>query len=139
MMVYYVDNTGVDFTYGRILDPQIRWGEEITFIISLGLIGCAFLLLEKFIKLYANTLVERSKTIETLEIEKEELKKEMERLTKENDNIDLDAPIQKVITTLQNISSDMQMDTTTKDQLSYVIKILSSNKLYAPSLEDKRK
>jgi hypothetical protein len=51
MMFYYIDTTGVSFKYGRILEPGISWGQEITFIISLGLLGTAFLLLEKFIKL----------------------------------------------------------------------------------------
>ncbi len=99
-MFYYVDETGTDFFYGRVLEPGIIWGQEITFIISLAALGIAFLLLEKFIKLYASTLLERSKQIETLKEEIRQFKEEIEI------EVDLDAPIQKVISTLQNIASD---------------------------------
>lgn len=106
MMLYYIDETEVSFSYGRVLEPKIQWGQEITFVISLALLGIAFLLLERFIKLYANTLVDRSRKIETLEIEKEELVKEIRKYKIEQEDIDLDAPIQKVITVLQNLPSE---------------------------------
>ena len=51
MIVYYVDAGGHDMFYGRILDPPIQPGQETTFIIALGLLGIAFLLLERFVKL----------------------------------------------------------------------------------------
>lgn len=138
MLRYYIDSTGVDFFYGRKLDPPIAWGQEVTFILCLGLLGVGFLLLERFIKLYATTLLDRSKKIQTLEIEKEELVQEIKKYKDERADIDLDAPLQKVITTLQNISGDLGVNSAIKDQLSFVIKILASNKLYAPNLEDKR-
>lgn len=135
MFFYYVDKSGVDLFYGRILDPEISWGQEITFIICIALLGIAFLFLEKFIKLYATTLVDRSHQIETLEIEKEELRQEIMKYRDDQDvSIDLDAPIQKVIATLQSIQSDGQLDNSTKDQLAFIIKILASNKLYSPNL-----
>src|SRR4051812_1167554 len=63
MLLYYIDQTGFDFFYGRYLDPPILWGQEVTFIICLAILGVAFLLLERFIKLYANTVLDRSKKI----------------------------------------------------------------------------
>jgi hypothetical protein len=85
--------------------------------------------------------VERSKQVETLEIEKEELAKQILKYKEEHENvIDLDAPIQKVITILQNISAEVP-DPEVKNQLGFVIKVLGSDKLYSPNLnfEDKRK
>jgi hypothetical protein len=52
MLLFYRDATGESFIHGRVLDPPLQWGQEITFIICLALLGIAFLLLEKFIKLY---------------------------------------------------------------------------------------
>lgn len=107
MIYYYVDKTGNDFFFGRVLDPPIQSGQETTFIICLAILGLVFLLLERFIKLYANTLLERSRTIEALEIEQEELRQEIKRFREEQENdVDLDAPIQKVIAILQNIGAD---------------------------------
>lgn len=105
MANYYIDNSGVSFAYGRILDPLILWGQEITFILTLALLGVTFLLLERFIKLYATTLVERSREIETLELEKEELKNEIRRFKEGEENLDVDAPIQKVVSILQSIAA----------------------------------
>lgn len=135
MYVYYVDDTGEDFFYGRVLEPKIQWGQEITFIFCIAILGIAFLLLEKFIKLYATTLVDRSRKIETLEIETEELRNEIKKYREDQDvPIDLDAPIQKVISTLQNIGSNIELDPSIKEQLAFVIKIITSNKLYSPNL-----
>jgi hypothetical protein len=48
--------------------------------------------------------LERGQQIKNLEIEKEELKKEIRKMKENSDmNVDLDAPIQKVITVLQSI------------------------------------
>ena len=51
MLLYYIDTTGHDFFYGRVLDPSISPGQETTVIICLALLGTGFLLLEKFVKL----------------------------------------------------------------------------------------
>ena len=60
---------------------------------------------------YANTLLERSKTIEALEVEQEELRQEIKRYREqENTQVDLDAPVQKVISTLQSIAADLRKD-----------------------------
>lgn len=45
---------------------------------------------------------------ETLEIEKERLKEEIKKFRNEREDIDLDAPIQKVITILQTIGNDFR-------------------------------
>jgi hypothetical protein len=52
MMLYYIDETGHDFFYGRVLDPPIQPGQETTVIISLAVLGVGFLLMERFVKLY---------------------------------------------------------------------------------------
>lgn len=147
---FYTDTTGLESYKGRALSPPISWAQEVTFIVSIALLGIAFLMLEKFVKLYANSLLERSQQIKTLEKEKEELAEEVKRFKGDDQqNVDLDAPVQKVIQILQNMSTNngkvlcceadltcvAELDNTAKDQLQFIIKILASNKLYAPNLD----
>lgn len=133
MNYFYTDTTGLLSDKGRALSPTISWAQEGTFIVSIALLGIAFLMLEKFVKLYANSLLERSRQIKTLEKEKEELAEEVKRFRgDDNQNVDLDAPVQKVIQILQNMANNNELDTSAKEQLQFIIKILASNKLYAP-------
>eukprot|EP01116_Phalansterium_solitarium_P017504 TRINITY_DN4328_c0_g1_i1.p1 TRINITY_DN4328_c0_g1~~TRINITY_DN4328_c0_g1_i1.p1 ORF type:complete len:758 (+),score=285.67 TRINITY_DN4328_c0_g1_i1:3227-5500(+) len=140
MMLYYVDSTQISFSAGRILSPGIRWGEEITFLISLGLIGVAFLLMEKFVKLYASTLLDHSNNIKNLEHEKEQLLRELRAFKNTEEKVDLDAPIQKVIASLQDMMNNSpDMDAATKEQMQNVINILGSNQLYSVKLDFENK
>jgi hypothetical protein len=57
---------------------------------------------------YANTLLDRTQTIQALEIEQEELRQELKKMKEQEKNqIDVDAPVQKVIAILQGIAADM--------------------------------
>lgn len=138
MLFFYTDASSVSFSGGRILDPGISWGEEITFLISLALIGCAFLFMEQFVKLYANTLVDHTNSIRQLEVEKDALQRELRALKGAEEKVDLDAPIQKVITILRNVQTP-DMDAATKEQLNQVIKVLGSNQLYQVDLDFQNK
>lgn len=103
---FYTDQTGLDSFKGRALKPTISWAQEITFIVSVTLLGFAFLMLEKFVKSYANSLLERSRQIKTLEKEKQELAEEVKKIKgDEGQNVDLDAPVQKVIHILQTMAN----------------------------------
>ena len=56
---------------------------------------------------YANTLFERTNTIQALEIEQEVLRQELKKMKEqEKPQIDVDAPVQKVLAILQEISAD---------------------------------
>lgn len=135
MAWFYTDSTGLKSFRGRKLDPGISWGQEATFWFSIVLMGLAYLMLEKFVKLYANSLLERSHQIKTLQKEKDELEEEIKRFKRDGgQDVDLDAPIQKVIQVLQSMSNELT-SSATKEQLGNVIKILASNKLYQPDLE----
>lgn len=133
---FYTDTTGVQSLKGRALSPAISWAQEITFIVSIALLGIAFLMLEKFVKLYANSLLERSRKIKTLEKEKQELAEEVKKFKgDDNRNVDLDAPVQKVIQTLQTMANSSEMNIQGREQLQIIIKILASNALYSPDLD----
>lgn len=121
MAWFYTDSTGLQTFRGRKLDPGISWGQEATFWFSIVLMGMAYLMLEKFVKLYANSLLERSHQIKTLQKEKEELVEEVcwlflwslmfivvqiKKFKGDGaQDVDLDAPIQKVIQVLQSMSN----------------------------------
>eukprot|EP01112_Ceratiomyxa_fruticulosa_P008300 TRINITY_DN214_c0_g1_i1.p1 TRINITY_DN214_c0_g1~~TRINITY_DN214_c0_g1_i1.p1 ORF type:complete len:745 (+),score=137.62 TRINITY_DN214_c0_g1_i1:217-2451(+) len=130
---FYTDTTGLSSGKGHTLDPPMSWTQEVTIMISLVLVGISFLMLERFVKLYAHSLLERSHQIIALEREKDELEKEIKKYKGDEEiDVDLDAPIQKVIGVLQEISNSA--DVSVRDQLQFVIKTLASNKLYAPNL-----
>lgn len=134
MAWFYTDDTGLKSFRGRKLDPGVSWGQEATFWVSIVLLGLAFLMLEKFVKLYANSLLERSHQIKTLQKEKDELVEEIKKFKGDSaKDVDLDAPIQKVIQVLQSMANELNQSS--KEQLANVIKILASNKLYSPDLE----
>jgi len=132
---FYSDTTGLKTFKGKKLDPGISWGQEATFWFSIAMMGFAFLMLEKFVKLYANSLLERSHQISSLEKQNRELAEEVKKGKGDEQNVDLDAPIQKVLAVLQSMSNSADVDNATREQLGNVIKILASNKLYSAEVQ----
>jgi len=108
MAWFYTDSTGLQSFKGRMLDTPVSWGQEATFWFSILLMGLAYLMLEKFVKLYANSLLERSHQIKTLQTEKAELVEEIKKFKGDGgQDVDLDAPIQKVIQVLQSMANGL--------------------------------
>jgi hypothetical protein len=105
MMWFYTDATTTDEFFGRYL--EINYTEEITFLICLAVLGIGFLYLEKFIKLYAITLVEHTRHIKRLQIEKEQLAREVLRYKDGSQYIDLDAPVQQAVKILNEFEGKL--------------------------------
>ncbi|KAJ3070914.1 hypothetical protein HK102_006555, partial [Quaeritorhiza haematococci] len=110
----------------RILTINIA--EEGTFIFSCLLLGIALFMLQRFIREYAFSLIDRQKHVAQLTKVNADLKSQLKALKKEVD-LDLESPITKVIKILRNIQVRREMDPELVESLDYVVQILSSNQL----------
>ena len=138
MNAFYTDARGDSTWAGRKLDPEVNWGQETTFALAMFAIGVGFALLERFINTYSRVLAERREHIKDLDKARRELEKEVQRSGKaEKENLDMDAPIEKVLSTLRKLKSNMTQPDMV-DDIEWITKVLNSNQnLYAPSLAPK--
>eukprot|EP01136_Pigoraptor_vietnamica_P030892 Opistho-1_new@90729 len=137
MDFFYSDTTGLRFWRGRIFEAnrKIDYGGEVTFMIALFILGVAFNMLERFIKKYGTTLLERENNVNELFYDNEELKKQLQKATAGDRKLDLDSPLTKVIQLLREIQRGRDATHDVVENLEFVIQILSSNELFAPNLE----
>ncbi|KAJ3337594.1 High affinity cAMP-specific 3',5'-cyclic phosphodiesterase 7A [Gonapodya sp. JEL0774] len=116
-----------------LYDVDVNWTEEGTFIISLALVGVALFSLQKFIGQYARNLVDRQGHMQKLAMLNTDLRNQLRQMKNDVD-LDLDAPIFKVIQVVRNIQEKNDLDADMAESLDYAIQILSSNQLFAPDL-----
>ncbi|KYQ89841.1 cAMP-specific phosphodiesterase [Tieghemostelium lacteum] len=128
---FYVDETGKNPYRGKTLQSKIHWGQESTILLSMALLGTSFIVLEKFIKSYANCLLEQYNQIKHLQKEKEQLQNEIEFIQNHN-KLDLGTPIDTVINIIRTLMNQNDHNENTKLQLYKVLSVLSSHKLYDP-------
>ncbi|KAF2071837.1 hypothetical protein CYY_006854 [Polysphondylium violaceum] len=129
---FYIDTTGKQPYRGRVLNPKIHWGEESTILVSMALLGCTFLVLEKFIKSYGKCVLEQFNQIKALEIEKEKLESEIKIINLSK--MDLGTPLDKSMVILRKMLKNTESESN-KKQLVKVLSVLSSNKLYDPDFD----
>ncbi|KXS20315.1 HD-domain/PDEase-like protein [Gonapodya prolifera JEL478] len=116
-----------------IYDVDVHWTEETTFIISLTLLAVLLFSLQRFIGEYAKNLVERQSHMQKLALLNTDLKNQLRQINQEVD-LDLDAPIYKVIQVIKTIQAQNEVDADMAESLDYAIQILSSNQLFSPDL-----
>ncbi|KAJ3226679.1 High affinity cAMP-specific 3',5'-cyclic phosphodiesterase 7A [Clydaea vesicula] len=117
---YYID--------GLVLSQNI----EVTFGISILLLGSALWMLQRFIQEYAFSLLDRKNHLTNLTKINADLKVQLKALNKET-NLDLDSPITKVIKVIKGIQLSSDFDAEMMENLDHVIEILSSNQLFLPT------
>eukprot|EP00727_Mastigamoeba_balamuthi_P007579 m51a1_g3441 putative camp-specific phosphodiesterase (316) ;mRNA; r:656575-658251 len=137
MTWFYRDISGEDSKWGRVLDPRIDVAQEIAFLVLMALLGIMFLVMEKYVRVYTKHLLNRSEHVKKLEKVKKELQEEIKRLECLT-HVDLDSPLTKIVNDLNAMSEESSIDSTTKQQLESVCKVLTSNKLYMPSINFKK-
>eukprot|EP01137_Pigoraptor_chileana_P025222 Opistho-2@94356 len=137
MDFFYSDTTGLRVWRGRVFEARrkIDYGGEVTFMIALFILGVAFNMLERFIKKYGMTLVERENNVNDLYYDNEQLKKELSKAASGDKKLDLDSPLTKVIQMLREIQRARDAGAEVVENLEFVIQILASNELFAPNLE----
>jgi hypothetical protein len=117
--------------YLRELTPvPIELTTEAIFLIFMVLLQAGIYMLQRFIKRYAYFLIDRQRRMQRLQVANQELQDKLKSLKSDNVDLDLDSPITKVIQIIRKIQAKPGTDGDIVDSLDYVIRILSSNKLF---------
>ncbi|KAJ3111938.1 High affinity cAMP-specific 3',5'-cyclic phosphodiesterase 7A [Phlyctochytrium bullatum] len=112
---------------------MIKWGAEVTFIVSVCLLSICLFLLQQFVQEYAFNLIDRQNHVSRLSKQNADLQVQLRAMKKDID-LDLDSPITKVIKAIRNIQDKCDLDVDVMESLDYVIQLLSSNQLFMPNL-----
>ena len=111
--------------------------EEITFGVSLILLGISLGQLQRFVVNYSSSLVDRQHQVNKLFNQNLLLKNQLRSMKKSVD-LDLDSPLTKVIQLLKEFAQKYENDEDYVDSIEQVIELLSSNHLFgANSLNSK--
>ena len=90
--------------------------------------------LEKHIMDYALNLIDRQKLVARLFYQNIELKRQIKEMKKNENALDLDSPITKVIKAIRDIQSKCNLTPDMQKSLDKVIDLLSKNQLFLPNL-----
>ncbi|KAJ1512083.1 High affinity cAMP-specific 3',5'-cyclic phosphodiesterase 7A [Coelomomyces lativittatus] len=147
LVTYYASVGFMHWFYGftcttfACLDSSLKpivWAEEAFWTLTFLVLSICFFTLLRFIKLNASTLLDREVYLHTLLQTNLELKRELKRL-KLTREADLNAPLTRIIQIFKDIRSGIQTDMETKLSLDFIMKILTSENFFAPTLETKSK
>nr|KAJ3423197.1 High affinity cAMP-specific 3',5'-cyclic phosphodiesterase 7A [Polyrhizophydium stewartii] len=107
--------------------------QEITFIISILLICMSAFMLQQHVREYAFNLLDRQYAVMNLSDQNANLQQQLKQM-RNDDNLDLDSPITKVIKVIREIQIKGDLEADVMESLDYVILLLSSNQLFMPNL-----
>ncbi|KAI8925600.1 hypothetical protein BC831DRAFT_400947 [Entophlyctis helioformis] len=107
--------------------------QEITFIISILLICISSFMLQQHVREYAFNLLDRQHAVINLSDQNANLQQQLKEM-RNDDNLDLDSPITKVIKVIRDIQVKGDLEADVMESLDYVIMLLSSNQLFLPNL-----
>jgi hypothetical protein len=140
MSWFFTDTSKISENRGDALQPGINWMYEIVFGLCLMMTATWYILLEKFVKTYALTLIERETYMNNLFATNIELRRELRRAKRgqELKEINLDAPIATVNGILTDIQGREETSASVKESLDFVLHVLASNKLFAPDLNENK-
>ncbi|KAJ3087500.1 High affinity cAMP-specific 3',5'-cyclic phosphodiesterase 7A [Quaeritorhiza haematococci] len=135
MSRFYQDNCR-DFFCGVGLRPEINFSQELVLVAASMLVVGVIIMLERFIKLNASTLLERENYMTQLYLANIDLRRQL-RQAKSNKEVDLEAPLAKATQILKDVRESPDLDETTRQELEFIAGILSSDQLYNPNLYQK--
>ncbi|KAJ3219533.1 High affinity cAMP-specific 3',5'-cyclic phosphodiesterase 7A [Dinochytrium kinnereticum] len=115
---------------------QIRVENESVLGAACVIIAFGFVMLERFIKMNASTLLERENYMNQLYIANIDLKKQLRR-ARNQEEIDLEAPLSKATQILKDVKEIDNLDSSIMSEIDMIVKILASDQLYNPNLYQK--
>lgn len=138
---FYTDSSGLAYRSGRVLDSPIDWGEEVTYCVSVLLLGSALQATSRFIHLYARSVASHQQEVS-------QLKAELESFTRSA--VEVDTPISRVLAILARVRDqarpslrDEQESNETRNarvamvsQINEVLAILAAGALYDPEIRE---
>ncbi|KAI8908933.1 hypothetical protein EDD86DRAFT_190914 [Gorgonomyces haynaldii] len=105
---------------------------QVGFLVAAFLVTSSFLMLSKLVELNALTLIERERFMQQLYAANLDLKRQLRIYKKDNQGI-VEAPLESAINILQELSH-AQMEEGLKEQVLFLVDVLSSDKLMQPDL-----
>ncbi|KAJ3048826.1 High affinity cAMP-specific 3',5'-cyclic phosphodiesterase 7A, partial [Rhizophlyctis rosea] len=123
---------GVGFAEGE----GIEFGFEAVLCGACGMVVICFVMLEKFIKLNASTLLERDNYMNQLYHANIDLKKQLRRARSEKE-VDLEAPLSRATQILKEVKETQELDKSVQNEIDFIMGILASDQLYNPNLYQK--
>ncbi|KAJ3285721.1 High affinity cAMP-specific 3',5'-cyclic phosphodiesterase 7A [Borealophlyctis nickersoniae] len=135
MHFFYIENCSTEFC-GVGLRGGIQPVYEAVLVGGcLMVVGC-FMMLERFIKLNASTLLERENYMQQLFNANIDLKKQLRR-AKNDKEVDLEAPLARATQILKEVKDTQELDRAVQGEIDFIIGILGSDQLYNPNLYQK--
>ncbi|KAJ3098210.1 High affinity cAMP-specific 3',5'-cyclic phosphodiesterase 7A [Phlyctochytrium planicorne] len=116
-------------------EPINRWNELILVVACIAVIS-AFVMMERFIKSNAWTLLERENYMNQLYLANVDLRKQLRR-ARNDEEIDLEAPLSKATQILKEIKDTQDVDVSLAEEIEFIIGILSSDQLFNPDIYQK--
>ncbi|KAJ3115131.1 High affinity cAMP-specific 3',5'-cyclic phosphodiesterase 7A [Phlyctochytrium bullatum] len=114
----------------------LNWRNEVILIVACIVVIAAFVMMENFIKSNAWTLLERENYMNQLYLANVDLKRQLRR-ARNDEEIDLEAPLSKATQILKEIKDTQDVDASLADEIEFIIGILSSDQLFNPDIYQK--
>eukprot|EP01135_Chromosphaera_perkinsii_P011202 Nk52_evm29s2356 gene=Nk52_evmTU29s2356 len=127
---FFTDTTGTADFSGDILDPSIQWSEESSFVVTVILMGVAYVMLERYTEEYAKTLIEKEMYTHDLYAVHEELKRRLREFTRgdHKGEIVVESPLQTVLGILNQQMKENEGNQELQESLRYALEILRTNR-----------
>ncbi|KAJ3035521.1 High affinity cAMP-specific 3',5'-cyclic phosphodiesterase 7A [Rhizophlyctis rosea] len=122
--VGFADGQGINFAFEAVLCG------------ACGMVVLCFVMLERFIKLNASTLLERDNYMNQLYHANIDLKRQLRRAKSEKE-VDLEAPLARATQILRDVKETQELDKSVQDEIDFIMGILASDQLYNPNLYQK--
>ncbi|KAJ3195416.1 High affinity cAMP-specific 3',5'-cyclic phosphodiesterase 7A [Irineochytrium annulatum] len=118
------------------LSDPINARNEIVLGAACVMVVICFIMLEKFIKMNASTLLEREYAMNQLYMANIDLKKQLRR-ARNDEEVDLEAPLSRATQILRELKDTEDVDRSIAEEIDFIIEILSADQLYNPNLYQK--
>jgi hypothetical protein len=127
--------TDSEKTFLLSADVNVIWPQDITCMVAILAITGSVYFLQSHIVEYAFSLIDRQKLLTTLFYQNVELKRQIKEMKqKEENTLDLDSPITKVIKVIRDIQAKCELADDMQASLDKVVDLLSKNQLFLPNL-----
>lgn len=114
---------------------EVQWSQDATCMVAIIAITGSVYFLQSHIVEYAFSLIDRQKLVTTLFYQNVELKRQIKEMKqKEENTLDLDSPITKVIKVIRDIQAKCELADDMQASLDKVVDLLSKNQLFLPNL-----
>ncbi|KAJ3285755.1 High affinity cAMP-specific 3',5'-cyclic phosphodiesterase 7A [Blyttiomyces sp. JEL0837] len=135
-MIWFYRENCYDLYCGLQLSESIDETYEAVLGVACVFVVIIFVMLERFIKMNASTLLDRELYMNQLYVANLDLKRQLRR-ARNDEQVDLEAPLARATQILKEVKDTQDVDKTIMDEIDFIIEILSQDQLYNPNLYQK--